>query len=613
MGASEIYGLQPKYLRHNLWQEGSELSPTTAEWSERARPLPRPPLSEVFNPIAAKTVADYPDLFQINTPIKVDIFESFLEHHPNPSFVQSVCAGLREGFWPWADTRKGVFPATHDESRPAPTDERQASFLRDQCLKERQKGRFSDSFGPKLLPGMYSMPVHAVPKPSSVDLRLVMDHSAGPFSLNSMIDHSRVTGFPLDNLRHLGEMLLDMRQTSGDQPLTLWKSDIADAYRLLPMSPLWQLKQTVSIDGERYVDRNLAFRSSASAAIFISFNSLVAWIAKYVKGLDYLSNYVDDSSGCASSDSMQLYEPYSKYLPEPQVRLLLLWDELGILHKPHKQIFGCPLPIIGIEVDSNKMTLTLPESAKLRLIDELRYWTKKPPKTSSGSFKLKHWERLAGWFNWALNVFPLLRPALNNIYSKMGGKQNKEQRVYINNAIRDDLSWALTHLENSDGIHLFKSISWTPPQADCTVYCDACPEGLGFWYPDFKEGYYAPTPVDVPSGVIFYFEALCVLSALDHVQTKAPRGSKVLLYTDNTNTVDIFRSLRCLPPYNRLLKTAVDILIQKDYSLRVLHVPGEQNVVADALSRVHFSIALREEPDLKFFDFHPPDMVGSTK
>ena len=238
------------------------------------------------------------------------------------------------------------------------------------------------------------------------------------------------------------------------------------------MSPLWQLKQTVSIEGERYVDRNLAFRSSASAAIFISFNSLVAWIAKYVKGLDYLSNYVDDSSGCASSDSMRLYEPYSKYLLEPQVRLLLLWDELGILHKPHKQIFGCPLPIIGIEVDSNKMTLMLLESAKLRLIDELRYWTKKPPKTSSGSFKLKHWERLVGWFNWALNVFPLLRPALNNIYSKMGGKQNKEQRVYINNAIRDDLSWALTHLENSDGIHLFKSISWTPLQADCTVYCD---------------------------------------------------------------------------------------------------------------------------------------------
>lgn len=195
----------------------------------------------------------------------------------------------------------------------------------------------------------------------------------------------------------------------------------------------------------------------------------------------------------------------------------------------------------------------------------------------------------------------------------MGGKRNKEQQVYINNAIRKDLLWALTHLENSDGVHLFKSISWTPSQASYTVYCDACPEGLGFWYPDSKEGYYAPTPVIVPSGAIFYYEALCVLSALDHVQSKAQRGSKILLYTDNVNTVDIFRSLHCLLPYNQLLKSAVDILIQKNYSLHVLHVPGEQNIVANALSRVHFSVALHQEPNLKFFTFNPPQYGGVCK
>ena len=169
-GASEVYGLQLKYLRHNLWQEGAALSPTTAEWSEQACPLPRPPFSEVFNPIAAKTIADYPELFQINTPIKVDVFESLLEHHPNLLFVQSICAGLHEGFWPWADTKNEVFPSTHNESRPMPADNKQASFLCDQCLKERQKGCFSDSFGSKLLPGMFSMPVHAIPKPNSDDL-----------------------------------------------------------------------------------------------------------------------------------------------------------------------------------------------------------------------------------------------------------------------------------------------------------------------------------------------------------------------------------------------------------------------------------------------------------
>ena len=566
-GATEIYGLQPKYLRHNLWNDGSALSPTTAEWSERARPLPRPPLNDVSNPITSKTIADHPDLFQVKTPIKVDVFENLLKSHPNPAFVSSVCVGLREGFWPWADTMRDGFPITHDESRPTPNDDTRSSFIRDQCLKERHKGYFSAPFGPELLPGMYSMPIHAVPKPHSVDLRLVNDHSAGPFSLNSMIDHSQVTGFPLDNVRQLGEMLLDVRRSIGNVPLTLWKSDIADAYRLLPMSPYWQIKQIVTVDGLRHVDRNLSFGSCGSPGIFISFNSLVAWIAKYVKGLPYLSDYVDDSSGCNLLGDTAYYEPYGVHMPTHQTHLLQLWDELGIPHKPHKQVSGAPLVIIGIQVNPNEMTLTLPETAKLHLIDELTFWTSKPSKQSSGSFKLKHWQRMTGWLNWALNVYPHLRPALNNVYAKMGGKQNSEQRVYINNAIRSDLTWALNHIKSSDGVHLLKSLAWTPGVADFTIYCDACPEGMGFWYPSSKDGYYAPTPVNVPSNVIFYFESLCVLSALTHVQNKAKRGAKIVIYTDNSNSVDIFRSFRCLPAYNHLLKSAVDIVLTNDFSL----------------------------------------------
>ena len=93
-GPNEAYGLQPKYLCHNLWTEGSSLSPTTVEWSEMALPLPHPPLSETSNPILNKTIADNPDLFQVLTPIKVDVFKSLLKDHPNLAFVQSVCLGL---------------------------------------------------------------------------------------------------------------------------------------------------------------------------------------------------------------------------------------------------------------------------------------------------------------------------------------------------------------------------------------------------------------------------------------------------------------------------------------------------------------------------------------
>jgi hypothetical protein len=93
-----------------------------------------------------------------------------------------------------------------------------------------------------LLPGIYSMPIHAVPKPHSTNLCLVTNHSAGNYSLNSMIKQEDIAGFPLDNMTHLGKMLLRKRKEFPDKKLLLFKSNILDAYRHLPMHPLWQIK-----------------------------------------------------------------------------------------------------------------------------------------------------------------------------------------------------------------------------------------------------------------------------------------------------------------------------------------------------------------------------------
>lgn len=180
---NKSFGLHPKYLRYNLWSMSTNLSPTTAEWSTTAFPLPRPPVSVLSDPISSATISNYPDLFKIVTPINVDIFESLLSTHPNPAFCNSICTALREGFWPWANTILPNYPATHDASQATPKDEAKISFLRSQRDIEIAKERFSASFGQDLLPGMFSMPIFAVPKHDSGDFRLVTDQSAGNFHL----------------------------------------------------------------------------------------------------------------------------------------------------------------------------------------------------------------------------------------------------------------------------------------------------------------------------------------------------------------------------------------------------------------------------------------------
>jgi len=203
-------GLQPKYRRYNLWGADNQKPMTTAEWSKTAIPLPRPPKSELENTIANATIASHAHLFAVKTPINIEVFQALLSHHPNPLFVDSILAGLREGFWPWANTLSPLFPLSHTQDPNGRYDETHLSFFRDQLRHEQECSRYSPSLGTSLFPGMYSMPIYAIPKPGSTNLRLVNNHSAEPYALNSMIDHSLVTGYPLDNLHQLGDMLLNL-------------------------------------------------------------------------------------------------------------------------------------------------------------------------------------------------------------------------------------------------------------------------------------------------------------------------------------------------------------------------------------------------------------------
>ena len=586
------------------------MSRSCTEWTEIAKPLASVPVVEFSNTLACHTINDHPGLFTVETPINVDEFENLLGNHPNPLFVQSVLKGLRNGFWPWADTHLGEYPDTLDESIGDPRDQKELEFICSQRDKEIEAGRFSEAFGEDLLPGMYSMPIHAVPKPHSTDLRLVTNHSAGNFSLNSMIKREDICGYPLDNMTQLGEMLLKKKKEFPDEELILFKSDISDAYRHLPMHPLWQVKQINTIQRQRHVDRRNCFGGKGSGSLFVAFNSLVTWVGKNVCRVTDLGTYSDDSFGVELARNVTFYKPYSRFMPTNQVKLLTLWDRLGIPHKEKKQLFGPNLTIIGIEVDANNLSLTLPEQNKLELIKTLEDFARAPEK-SGVRHSLKEFQHLAGWFNWALNVYPLLKPALSNVYAKMGhSKPDKPlTKLYVNNSIRSDLLWAVNHIRKLPGTRVLQSLDWDPEDADLIAYCDASLDGLGYWFPGLSAGFWSVIPDDHPTDTIFYFEALSVLSTILHSTTFGFPITRFTVYTDNLNTVQIFNSFSALPIYNEILKTAVDHLlsdINNPIQLRVIHVPGNSNTVADALSRGELHTVVDSVPGIVIDIFTPP-------
>lgn len=301
-----LFGSRPRYLCHKLWNPESNPKVTVAEWTLTARPLLCPPVTEFENQLALQTIAERPDLFKIVTPVKVDVLEKLTASHPNRPFVESVLEGLRFGFWLWATTNKEGYPLTHDESKEIHLTEEKRQFVLDQVKHEQDLDRVSKSFGKTLLPGMYRMPHYVVHKPHSSAWRLVNDLSAGAFSFNSMVDHQYVTGYPLDNLSHFGELLLRKRKEKPGVNFVVWKSDVSEAYCLCPMHELWQLKQVVRIEGELVVDRVDMFGGSGSGPIFVSVNSLVAWVAVEQRETDDLE-YVDDSFGVEEEGNYLVY------------------------------------------------------------------------------------------------------------------------------------------------------------------------------------------------------------------------------------------------------------------------------------------------------------------
>ncbi|KAJ3891560.1 hypothetical protein GG344DRAFT_47161, partial [Lentinula edodes] len=167
-------------------------------------PLPRPPRDVILNDTVLDTIRKNPHLFNITTPININRFRTLLNSHPNQDFVESVCTGFRQGFWPRASSDKPGTPLVLDRTRKL-HDPHQFAFACEQRDKEINEKRFSPTFH-SLLPGMQCVPVVVVPKPHTDKFRLAVDHSAEPFALNSLISRKDVK-IKMDNLHDLGATL----------------------------------------------------------------------------------------------------------------------------------------------------------------------------------------------------------------------------------------------------------------------------------------------------------------------------------------------------------------------------------------------------------------------
>ncbi|KAF8985854.1 hypothetical protein BDQ17DRAFT_1259984, partial [Cyathus striatus] len=545
-------------------------------------PLLKVPSEIHHNSVIRSLIDNNPHLFKIVTPINVDVFKHYVSHHPNRHFTASICNGLRDGFWSQA-SHCPHYPLTVDALDQHPSQSnREQEFLQAQCEQEVALGHFSPSFGTDLLLEMYSMLIHAVPK-AVKNLHMVTNHSCGEFSLNSMVQRDAIEGqSPLDSLKPLADCLLALCHKYGDQePLVLFKSDVKSTHRPIPMAPEAQVKQIVTLpNGQHHVDQCNVFGGSPSSGLWTSVSSLSTWSCVFIKCIPDLFQYSDDMFRADLASNVAWYGPYRQSFPVHQTALLSFWDEIGFPHEQEKQLFGSSLTVIRFQVDTAQMSISMAPGKKEELIDPICQFI--------DSKHIRHpvnFQHLAGWVNWALNVFPLLKPGLCSVYLKIAGKSHPYECLYLNNDICTDLCWLITHLHVSHELLILEDILLSPSSVDTVLHVDVSLEGIGIWDSANHDGLHFIFPPCVPQQDIFVFEVFAVVCAIHLlIQCTSPTCT-VIIYSNSENTVALFNSLRASnTKYNSLLKIAINEILCHEYRLHVLWIPGAENHVADGLS-----------------------------
>ncbi|EGG00869.1 uncharacterized protein MELLADRAFT_92944 [Melampsora larici-populina 98AG31] len=311
-----------------------------------------------------------------------------------------------------------------------------------------------------------------------------------------------------------------------------------------------------------------SFGCASSPKLWCSFFSLILWIAFHEFGIKELNAYMDDLWGVGSAFDLVQFKGH--IVPLNQAKFLELFDYINIPWAWGKQVWGTELDIIGHSINCDTLSISLPSDKRLALIDALQTFI------IPSSQPLVAWQRITGWANWAVNMFPLGMWAIQSSWEKIARKSLCNALVPCNKAVTEDLTWLAGLLKAWSGRKILKNIFWNLQLADMTFIVDVCPTGIGLCCPKLNSAWSEKFPP--PSRDNFRAELLAVVTAIDIASPSA------------------------LP--------AVSVMLKQNLDVKVRHVAGNDNTIANDLSRnrisevkvIRRSTTVAKQTPLSFFE-----------
>lgn len=429
--------------------------------------------------------------------------------------------------------------------------------------KELEAGRIAGPFVEPPFPNMHISPLGVVPKKIEGQFRLI-HHLSYPngSSVNDGIpeEYSSVQYHNIQDaisfIKHLPNAFLA-------------KTDIESAFRIIPIHPSQRHLLGFKWKNQFYYDKCLPMGLAESCRIFEAFSTAIEWAAYRHCKASAIVHVLDDFLFIESSLSQcaQSLQNFTK-----------LCSEIGVPLAPDKT-FGPDqvMPFLGITLDTILQEARLP----LDKLDECRNLCR--AFQNKKKITLKELQSIIGKLQFATSVVVPGRPFLRRLIDLTKGIRKPSYKIRLNSGGRADLNMWSEFLDRFNGKSFFLSDTWLTSDT-LSLYTDAS-STIGYGAV-FGNSWFSGTwnlPCETPHINILELYPIVVALVVwaAHFSQKA-----IWLFTDNLSLVSIINNQTSRDPQiMALIRILVLNCLQHNIMVRATHIPGAQNVLADALSR----------------------------
>jgi hypothetical protein len=367
------------------------------------------------------------------------------------------------------------------------------------------------------------------------------------------------------------------------KPSVTRKTDIAHAFKIIPIHPSDHHKLGMKLGEDYYYDVTLPQGCSSACQIFEEFSTALQAIYDFNAQTGLSTHYLDD---------FFFVDPSPSISASNELLFDTICTDIGVPQAPDKKTTASFLTeFLGLLLDSENWRVSLPQS-KLTL-----YTDNALTLTRSKKVTQKQLQSIIGKLSFATSAVPA-RPFLRRLIDKIYSVRQPHHFIKITRSMLSDLETWLYFLRNHNGVTYFRSLQILPGD-HFHMTADASKQGYGatfgpHWVQEAFPTYWQELLTNKKIGIttLELYPVHVMIGTFGH----RIKNSSVLFHSDNTGVVKIINK-QSSPNKTimSIVRPMVLHLMTHNIQLRSIHIPGKENTICDMISRFNITPSILQE------------------